>query len=224
MYTETDPIYFAADVNNDGIVNIGDVTQIGAHIMEGTPFTTSYVATSYAKVKSHGAMSNGNLDMTAEGSGLSQTIKVAVNSQMQFVGGQFDVVLPEGVRIVSVAAASHDAMFNEIDGVTRILVSNIENTEIVNGQTFVELNIEVTANFKGGAVAVQNIRFADNEGTVFSLDSDPSDPTTGITDLTTVEKIQSKVYSVGGQLMNKMKKGLNIIVGSDGSVKKQVIK
>ncbi len=223
-YTETDPIFYAADVNNDGIVNIGDVTQIGAHIMEGTPFTTSYTATSYAKVKSRGAMSNGNLVMTAEGSGLSQTIKVAVNSQMQFVGGQFDVVLPEGVRIVSVAAANHDAVFNEIDGVTRVLVSNIENTEIVNGQTFVELNIEVTASFKGGVVAVQNIRFADNEGTVFSLDSDPSDPTTGITDLTTVEKIQSKVYSVGGQLMNKMKKGLNIIVGSDGSVKKQVIK
>ena len=75
---------------------------------------------------------------SAEGSGLAQTIRVAVDSRLGFVGGQFDVVLPKGVKLVSVASSSHDALMGEVDGAFRVLVSNLENTEIVNGQAFVE--------------------------------------------------------------------------------------
>ena len=37
-YTETDAMFYAADVNWDGLVNIGDVTMIGSNIMEGKAF------------------------------------------------------------------------------------------------------------------------------------------------------------------------------------------
>lgn len=223
--SETSAMFYAADVNSDGLVNIGDLTQIGNKIMVGTPFTSvaGRSATAMAKRISIGQPSNGNLTVTAEGSGLSQTLKVAVDSKLGFVGGQFDVILPTGVRLASVASASHDALMNEVNGAARVLVSNLENTEIVTGQPFVELNVEVTSEYNGGSIEVQNASFADADGTVFTLgDSSISTPT-GLTNLTTVEKVQSKVYNVGGMLMNKVKKGINIIVNTDGTTKKQVI-
>lgn len=223
--SETSAMFYAADVNNDGLVNIGDLTQIGNYIMEGTKFTSvaGTSATSLSKRIFVGQPSNGNLTVTAEGSGLSQTLKVAVDSKLGFVGGQFDVILPTGVRLASVASASHDALMNEVNGAARVLVSNLENTEIISGQPFVELNVEVTSEYNGGSIEVQNASFADADGTVFTLgDSSISTPT-GLTNLTTVEKVQSKIYSVGGMLMNKVKKGMNIIVNTDGTTKKQVI-
>ena len=84
-------------------------------------------------------------------------------------------------------------------------------------------NVEVTSDYNGGGIEVQNAKFADAEGTVFTLAKSSIGTPTGLTNLTTVEKVQSKVYSVGGMLMNKMKKGINIIVNSDGTTKKQVI-
>ena len=223
---ETSAMFYAADVNWDGLVNVGDLTLIGKYIMEGEEFPAAPAGTSsvaMAKGMALGLPTYGSLAMTAEGSGLTQTLKVAVDSPLGFVGGQFDVVLPAGVKLASVASSSHDALMGEVNGAVRVLVSNLENTEIVNGQTFVELNVEVTSDYNGGGIEVQNAKFADAEGTVFTLAKSSIGTPTGLTNLTTVEKVQSKVYSVGGMLMNKMKKGINIIVNSDGTTKKQVI-
>lgn len=223
---ETSAMFYAADVNWDGLVNVGDLTLIGKYIMEGEKFPAAPAGTSsvaMAKGMALGLPTYGSLAMTAEGSGLTQTLKVAVDSPLGFVGGQFDVVLPAGVKLASVASSSHDALMGEVNGAVRVLVSNLENTEIVNGQTFVELNVEVTSDYNGGGIEVQNAKFADAEGTVFTLAKSSIGTPTGLTNLTTVEKVQSKVYSVGGMLMNKMKKGINIIVNSDGTTKKQVI-
>lgn len=225
-YTETDAMFYAADVNWDGLVNIGDVTMIGSNIMEGKAFPEGPAGTSsvaMAKGMAAGVPTYGNLALTAEGSGLAQTIRVAVDSRLGFVGGQFDVVLPKGVKLVSVASSSHDALMGEGDGAFRVLVSNLENTEIVNGQAFVELNVEVTSDYDGGGIEVRNVKFADADGTVFNLAKSSISTPTSLTNLTTTEKIQSKVYTVGGMLMNKVKKGINIIVNSDGTTKKQVI-
>lgn len=225
-YTKTDAMFYAADVNWDGLVNIGDVTMIGSNIMEGTAFPEGPAGTSsvaMAKGMAAGVPTYGNLALTAEGSGLAQTIRVAVDSRLGFVGGQFDVVLPKGVKLVSVASSSHDALMGEVDGAFRVLVSNLENTEIVNGQAFVELNVEVTSDYDGGGIEVRNVKFADADGTVFNLAKSSISTPTSLTNLTTTEKIQSKVYTVGGMLMNKVKKGINIIVNSDGTTKKQAI-
>lgn len=212
---------YAADVTGDGNVNIGDLTRIGNYIMTGEFVSGETIAPAKTMGMRLGTM--GTLALAAEGSGLAQTVKVAVDSRIPFVGGQFDVVLPTGVKLASVASASHDALMGEVNGAVRVLVSNLENTEIVNGQTFVELNVEVTSDYNGGGIDVQNAKFADAAGVVFALDDSSIATPTSLTNLTTTEKIQSKVYSVGGMLMNKMKKGINIIVNSDGTTKKQVV-
>ena len=70
---------------------------------------------------------------------------------------------------------------------------------------------------------MRNVKFADADGPVFNLAKSSISTPTSLTNLTTTEKIQSKVYTVGGMLMNKVKKGINIIVNSDGTTKKQAI-
>lgn len=222
-YTEADAIFYAADVNQDRVVNIGDVTKIAKHLMYDTPFVAENAASAFAKAMSRGVENNGSLVLTAEGSGLTQTVKVALDTQMEFVGGQFDVVLPTGVKLVSVASSSHDALMGAVSGATRVLVSNLENTEIIAGQPTVELNVEVDADYDGGEIKVSNAQFADADGTVFRFDDASVANPTGLTTLTVTEKVKSKVYNVGGQLMNKVRKGINIIVNSDGTTKKQAI-
>lgn len=224
---EGSAMFYAADVNNDGKINIGDVTSIANYIMTGKdryfPETT-YVATAMARAMSLGVPTYGTLNVTAEGSGLEQSVKVAVDSELGFVGGQFDVVLPAGVKLAGASSDSHDALVGEADGTARVLVSNLENTEITSGATFVELKVEVSSEYKGGAIEVTNAQFADAEGNVYSLAKASINNPTGLTNLTTTEKVQSKIYSVGGMLMNKMKSGLNIIVNSDGTTRKEIKK
>lgn len=225
---EGSAMFYAADVNWDGKINIGDVTLIANNIMTGQELpadpTKRSKAVSMARAMSLGVPTYGTLNVTAEGSGLEQTVKVAVDSELGFVGGQFDVVLPAGVRLAGASSDSHDALVGEVDGTARVLVSNLENTEITSGATFVELKVDVTSEYKGGAIEVTNAQFADAEGNVYSLAKASINNTTGLTNLTTTEKVQSKIYSVGGMLMNKMKSGLNIIVNSDGTTRKEIKK
>lgn len=219
----TAAMQYAADVNNDGVVNIGDVNMIGGYITGAkTSFETATSAASHARRMAAGADTYGQMMLAAEGAGLEQTIKVAIDSRLNFTGAQFDVVLPAGIKLTSVASTSHDAMIGEVNGATRVLVSNLENTEIVNGQAFVELNVEVSSDYNGGEIEVRQALFADADGTVFSLAKASLPQPTAVTNLTTVEKVQSKVYSVGGQMLNAMKKGINIIVNADGTTRKQV--
>lgn len=225
---EGSAMFYAADVNWDGKINIGDVTEIANHIMTGQDLpadpTKRTQAVSMARAMSLGVPTYGTLNVTAEGSGLEQTVKVAVDSELGFVGGQFDVVLPAGVKLAGASSDSHDALMGEVDGTARVLVSNLENTEITSGATFVELKVEVSSEYKGGAIEVTNAQFADAEGNVYSLAKTSINNPTGLTNLTTTEKVQSKIYSVGGMLMNKMKSGLNIIVNSDGTTRKEIKK
>lgn len=226
--TEGSAMFYAADVNWDGKINIGDVTLIADNIMTGNKLpadpTKNSKAVSMARAMALGVPTYGTLNVTAEGSGLEQTVKVAVDSELGFVGGQFDVVLPAGVKLAGASSDSHDALMGEVDGTPRVLVSNLANTEITSGATFVELKVEVSSEYKGGAIEVANAQFADAEGNVYTLAKSSINTTTGLTNLTTTEKVQSKIYSVGGMLMNKMKSGLNIIVNSDGTTRKEIKK
>ena len=190
--------------------------------MEDKDFVKKPAARATRAAGTAGVVDNGSLSMMAEGSGMEQTIRLAVDTRKAYVGGQFDIALPAGVRLMSVASSSHDALMNMVDGNARVLVCNIENTEIAAGQTFVELNVEVSSDYNGEDIEVVNAQFATNDGTVYRLAKASLPTPTGLTSLTTTEKVASKVYSAGGMLMNKIKKGLNIIVNSDGTTKKVV--
>jgi len=46
--------------------------------------------------------------------------------------------------------------------------------------------------------------------------------TTGINGVEDLSSLKQRIYSVGGQIMNKVKKGINIIRNANGSTKKVI--
>lgn len=215
----------SADVNGDGLINIADVIQIANYIMtekfdpeeeeDKTEAAKSRIAARMAK------KSEGNaLSISAEGTGMKQTITVAIAKTQNFVGAELDIELPAGVNIVGEGSVDgHDYIAGEVDGVRRIVLSSIENEEF-SDNNLVTIEVEVTSEYKGDAVKVSRAIFADARGSIYSLDGTASDGATGITELTFGEKVMSKMYSVGGQLMNGLKKGIGVIVNPDGTAKK----
>lgn len=215
----------SADVNGDGLINIADVIQIANYIMtekfdpeeeeDKTEAAKSRIAARMAK------KSEGNaLSISAEGTGMKQTITVAIAQTQNFVGAELDIELPAGVNIVGEGSVDgHDYIAGEVDGVRRIVLSSIENEEF-SDNNLVTIEVEVTSEYKGDAVKVSRAIFADARGSIYSLDGTASDGATGITELTFGEKVMSKMYSVGGQLMNGLKKGIGVIVNPDGTAKK----
>lgn len=215
----------SADVNGDGLINIADVIQIANYIMtekfdpeeeeDKTEAAKSRIAARMAK------KSEGNaLSISAEGTGMKQTITVAIAKTQNFVGAELDIELPAGVNIVGEGSVDgHDYIAGEVDGVRRIVLSSLENEEF-SDNNLVTIEVEVTSEYKGDAVKVSRAIFADARGSIYSLDGTASDGATGITELTFGEKVMSKMYSVGGQLMNGLKKGIGVIVNPDGTAKK----
>ena len=71
-------------------------------------------------------------------------------------------------------------------------------------------------------VTASGVKLADASGKVYSLG--PDGGTTGIDGVEAEKSIKERIYSVGGQVMDKIKKGINIIRNSDGSTRKVVKK
>lgn len=213
--------FAAADVNKDKEINIGDVTQIAQKIMTGEFVPNKEEAVS---VRLSALMPNQSVDneliVTATGSGMRQTINITIADVKDFVGAQMDIVLPAGVTVVGENGVSgHDFISGNVDGTHRVLLSSLEG-EVFGDNNLVTIEVEVSSDFKGGAIEVKNAKFSDVNGKLYTIGNISGGEATGITELTLGEKVISKVYSVGGQLMNGLKKGINIIVNSDGTTKK----
>lgn len=213
--------FAAADVKKDGEINIGDVIQIAQKIMFGEFVPNKEEAVS---VRLSALMPNQSVDnelmVTATGSGMRQTINITIADVKDFVGAQMDIVLPAGVTVVGENGVSgHDFISGNVDGTHRVLLSSLEG-EVFGDNNLVTIEVEVSSDFKGGAIEVKNAKFSDVNGKLYTIGNISGGEATGITELTLGEKVISKVYSVGGQLMNGLKKGINIIVNSDGTTKK----
>lgn len=213
--------FAAADVKKDGEINIGDVIQIAQKIMFGefVPNKEEAVSVRLSALMPNQSVGN-ELTVTATGSGMRQTINIAIADVKDFVGAQMDIVLPAGVTVVGENGVSgHDFISGDVDGAHRVLLSSLEG-EVFGSNNLVTIEVEVSSDFKGGAVEVKNAKFSDVNGKLYTIGNISGGEATGITELTLGEKVISKVYSVGGQLMNGLKKGINIIVNSDGTTKK----
>ena len=217
---ENSPRFIAADVNRDGLVNVGDATQIGNYIMYGN-FNGNEYNDYYTSKRASllAADDNNGVSLSAEGNGMRQTITVSVADTKNFVAAQMNMVLPAGVKVVSETSEGHEVASNDVDGVHRIFVGDVEN-KLFDNNAVLTIEVEVTSDYKGGSVKLSDALFADVYGHTRALGGAAIDGTTGITELTFGEKVMSKVYSIGGQLMDGVKKGYNVIVNPDGSAKK----
>ncbi|MDO5482306.1 MAG: hypothetical protein Q4F47_04630 [Bacteroidaceae bacterium] len=217
----TDTRYLSADVNNDGDVNIADVIQIANKIMTGE-FTGIAENGIKARINSRitEQSADSQLDVKATGSGSKQTITIAIDNISNFVGAQMDIELPAGVTIASESGVvSHDFISGTVNSKHRVLLSSLDN-ETFSNEELVTLNVEVSGDYKGGSVLISNAIFSDAEGKQYILGGAETGEATGIVELTLGEKVANKIFSVGGQLLDGMKKGINIIMNTDGTTKK----
>ncbi len=210
-----------ADVARDYEINIGDVTA-AAQLVQGKSLTASIAALRMAPAKSNDAIA---YNIVTEGN--RQYVEISLLNSRTYVGGQMDIQLPENVTLLTASlgdrAFGHNLRSSDLgNGMHRLVISSISTNEIADLADNTILRIEVIGNAAG--MAITNVKFADENARLYNINGTGADGTTGINGVTTVDTLKSKIYSVGGKMMNAIKKGVNIIRNSDGSTKKVVNK
>lgn len=208
--------YLAADVNEDGNINIGDVTAVTNAILGNN--NTGLRAVARYEAAQQGAA--GSLELATESNGDVTRVAVKINGSAAYVGAQMDIKLPAGVTLLSVTSGSseHNLYQNTLaDGTQRVVVSSMQNSALgTNGEAVVLLELAGKAD---GNISIANVFASDARGIAYSIDG-TGEGTTGIGGVDADKSLKDKIYSVGGQVMKTLKKGVNILRGSDGSTKK----
>lgn len=232
---------WAGDVNGDGFFTVADLTQISNIIFYGDPagekVEETEGGTTRARVVRSATSADGELAVTKTGEettvfGKTVQIAVEVAHQATFTAGQFDIQLPAGMKLVgqtlSDRANGHELLSNEIaDGKYRFLASTIGNNAFNgNSGAIVVLSVEVGSDYNGGDIQVSNVIFSDAKGRSYSITrgiGDGTGETTGINAIT-APTMKERIFSIGGMVKKSIQKGINIIVGEDGTARKVVKK
>ena len=225
---EDESVRFAADANEDSEINVSDLSAISTKIFG--PKANSSRAALFASDFSAENKISAAVE-SEETTVFGKTIRIAVNveSGVAFTAGQFDVKLPAGMKLakasLSERANGHEVLTNELNsGLQRVLVSVVENNSFAgNNGALVYLDVEVGSGFNGGNIELSNAIFSDVRANSYKLTSDAPIVPTGI-DGIEAATVKERIYSVGGQMMKAVKKGINIIVGDDNKSKKVVNK
>lgn len=210
--------YLAADVNEDGNINIGDVTAVTKVILNKPNGISGLRAVARYAAAQQGTA--GSLELATENNGDVTRVAVKINGSTAYVGAQMDIKLPAGVTLLSATSGSseHNLYQNTLaDGTQRVVVSSMQNSALgTNGEAVVLLEL---AGKVDGNISIGNVFASDASGIAYSIDG-TGEGTTGIGGVDANKSLKDKIYSVGGQMMKSLKKGVNILRGSDGSTKK----
>ena len=202
------------DVNGDNIINLGDITGVVNIILYGN----------YSGPVDARMVNSQNVQLMAETQmiGGKQRIALNLSGMNDFVACKLDLVLPDGVTIANVSTTDrtrkHSIADAELEnGVHRIVISSASNRHISgNDGAMLYIDLEGTGN-----VEFQDVIFSDSHAATYEL-SVAAQETTGIAGARVNVDSQSSVYSLGGRVMNALKKGINIIRHADGSTQKVI--
>ena len=210
-----DPVLFKRyDVNGDGVIGIGDLTGI-INIIH----FHNYAGPSASRVENDADASLMAVRAAADG---SQQIALNLTGASDFTAMQMDVVLSEGMSIddvlLSERTGNHEIFAQQIgDATWRIIVSSSSN-EVISGSEGAILTLALNGT---GEVKFRNVAFADIHAGTHAL-AVGSQETTGIAGARVETGAGNAVYSLGGRVMNALKKGINIIRRADGTVQKVI--
>lgn len=213
--------FYAADVNFDNEVTVADMTAISSYIMNG-----EWPGAAQSKAGAFAVQNNDAISVATVTEGETQQIVISLNNDYEYVGAQMDIVLPVGMTIVgenlTSRANGHELFSNDINGAHRVVISDINNGEFFgNDGALLVLDVEVSAEYNGGDVTIENIIFTDEIARSYKLKPGVA---TGIQQSGITEKITETIYNIGGQVMNAVKSGINIIIGADGKSQKVIKK
>lgn len=204
-------VFAAADVNRDGKISIADVTLIAAKVTNG--LWPSLGGTLNAPM-----VGSENLTVSAEDNNGVQRIAINLENRKDYVACQMDIILPAGMTVVGESvgnrANGHALYSKDIDGVHRVVISTIENNSFTNGSAILYLDVQ------GGSidkVALDNVIFAEANGRETTITGSDA---TGISGMEAEGSLKQKIYTVGGQLLDKVKQGINIVRNANGKTQK----
>ena len=204
-------VFAAADVNRDGKISITDVTLIAAKVTNG-------LWPSLGGSLNAPMVGSENLTVSAEDNNGVQRIAINLENRKDYVACQMDIVLPAGMTVVGESvgnrANGHALYSKDIDGVHRVVISTIENNSFTNGSAILYLDVQ------GGSidkVALDKVIFAEANGRETTITGNDA---TGINGMETEGSLKQKIYTVGGQLLDKVKQGINIVRNANGKTQK----
>lgn len=216
--------WYAADVNDDGSINVADLTKLTNKIMGYNTMEVSQVAPRVRLAEPAMTQTEESVEMNMEEVGGTKRVAILLKNVNPYVACQMDVTLPAGVTLLGESlggsADDHQLYSNTLaDGTThRIVVSSLQNKELnANGEALVYLEVSGRAASK---MTVGNVLAADADGVLYSIGGSGEGGVTGINGVQANPSVKEKIYSVGGQIMDKFTRGINIIRNADGSVKK----
>lgn len=204
-------VFAAADVNRDGKISIADVTLIAAKVTNG-------LWPSLGGSLNAPMVGSENLTVSAEDNNGVQRIAINLENRKDYVACQMDIVLPAGMTVVGESvgnrANGHALYSKDIDGVHRVVISTIENNSFTNGSAILYLDVQ------GGSidkVALDKVIFAEANGRETTITGNDA---TGISGMEAEGSLKQKIYTVGGQLLDKVKQGINIVRNANGKTQK----
>lgn len=209
--------FLAADANQDGSINIGDLTAITNTILGVENSRMQYIKARTAETV------DGAIALGLENQEGVQRIAVRLSNAAAYTSYQMDVKLPAGVSVMSASlgmgAADHEIYTNALaDGTYRVVVTSMQNNNFADGDDAL-IYLEVSGK-AAAQVTVTEAMAADATGKVYNVRGIGGGETTGIDGVTADQSMKAKIYSVGGQLMDKVTRGINIIRNADGTTKK----
>ena len=209
--------FMTADANQDGSINIGDLTAITNTILGVKNSRMQYIKARTAETV------DGAIALGLENQEGVQRIAVRLSNAAAYTSYQMDVKLPAGVSVMSASlgmgAADHEIYTNTLtDGTYRVVVTSMQNNNFADGDDAL-IYLEVSGK-AAAQVTVTEAMAADATGKVYNVRGIGGGETTGIDGVTADQSMKAKIYSVGGQLMDKVTRGINIIRNADGTTKK----
>lgn len=204
-------VFAAADVNRDGKISVADVTLIAAKVTNG-------IWPSLGGTLNAPMVGSENLTVSAEDNNGVQRIAINLENRKDYVACQMDIILPAGMTVVGESvgnrANGHALYSKDIDGVHRVVISTIENNCFTNGSAILYLDVQ------GGSidkVALDKVIFAEANGRETTITGSDA---TGINGMEAEGSLKQKIYTVGGQLLDKVKQGINIVRNANGKTQK----
>ncbi len=225
---------YGGDMDEDKTFTVADMTRISNLIFRGSENGETKTTTRARATRSVEGDQITIAKQAEETTVFGKTVQIAVNvtNNASFTAGQFDVTLPAGMKLVGQELTGrsngHEIFGSELsEGKYRILAATIENTAFVGHEgALVVLNVEVGSDYTGGTVEVNNAIFSDADGRSYVITrgiGDSTGETTGI-DSITAPTMKERIFSIGGMVKKSVQKGINIIVGEDGTTRKVIKK
>lgn len=209
----------AADLNNDQMVNIADVTAVVRLAMDAE---NGNEGARYAYAR---GIAGGNDTMDIVPLGTEDGVRryeLNLNNSTEFIAGQFDVILPAGVELLDAKLADrtsdHVIQVYQHEGSATILIFSMKNSKF-SGHSGALVVLETRG---AGTIDIENAVFVDARNQQYNVQKGSMSFIDTITE--GARNLKESIYNVAGQARQSIQRGINIIRRSDGTTTKELHK